>query len=279
MRSRQQRPPLQISSSHGLLRHCFRRGGAPGRCASPGSLASYTHHGPREHHLLHRFDCLGVPLVHGGTCVGHLDSAIRGAQWLQGRALRTHALHGLGCSCGLSPGTTYCGAAGSHPLVFEMLRLVGRTRYGRVHRSDDVSLFHCILMTTTLANHAVEATAPRAGRLVRPMFHYIIVPGGAAFPGAVPHLGRSATERSCRESYSFFFRREFGRAVSIMSVFDVHRFTLAQVPSVPAKSTVVLPGSNFRESSLVLGLAPARTRQPLSAPWVALRRPFLDIVE
>jgi hypothetical protein len=41
------------------------------------------------------------------------------------------------------------------------------------------------------SNHQVEATAPRAGRLVRPMFYNVIVPGGAALPGAVPHLGRS----------------------------------------------------------------------------------------
>jgi hypothetical protein len=31
-------PPLQISSSHVLQRHCSSRGGAPGRCASPGSF-------------------------------------------------------------------------------------------------------------------------------------------------------------------------------------------------------------------------------------------------
>jgi hypothetical protein len=43
------------------------------------------------------------------------------------------------------------------------------------------------------ANKAVEATAPRRCRLVRDMFHYVIVPGGAALPGAVPHLDRWAT--------------------------------------------------------------------------------------
>jgi hypothetical protein len=42
-----------------------------------------------------------------------------------------------------------------------------------------------------LANHAVEATAPRRCSFVHPMFHYAIVSGGAAFPGAVPHLYRS----------------------------------------------------------------------------------------
>jgi hypothetical protein len=42
-----------------------------------------------------------------------------------------------------------------------------------------------------LPNHAVEATAPRRCSSVHPMLHYAIVSGGAAFPGAVPHLGRS----------------------------------------------------------------------------------------
>jgi hypothetical protein len=45
-------------------------------------------------------------------------------------------------------------------------------------------------MSTTSPNHQVEATAPRAGSLVRHMFYYVIVPDGAALPGAVPHLGR-----------------------------------------------------------------------------------------
>jgi hypothetical protein len=43
---------------------------------------------------------------------------------------------------------------------------------------------------STPPNHQVEATAPRAGRLVRHMFYNVIVPGGAALPGAVPHLSR-----------------------------------------------------------------------------------------
>jgi hypothetical protein len=42
----------------------------------------------------------------------------------------------------------------------------------------------------TTANHAVEATAPRRCSFDRPMFYNFIVPGGAALPGAVPHLGR-----------------------------------------------------------------------------------------
>jgi hypothetical protein len=36
----------------------------------------------------------------------------------------------------------------------------------------------------------VEATAPRRCSFVRPMFHYTIVPVGAALLGAVPHLYR-----------------------------------------------------------------------------------------
>jgi hypothetical protein len=42
------------------------------------------------------------------------------------------------------------------------------------------------------SNQQVEATAPRRCSFDRDMFHYVIVPGGAALPGAVPHLGRSA---------------------------------------------------------------------------------------
>jgi hypothetical protein len=45
-------------------------------------------------------------------------------------------------------------------------------------------------MNTEGAEHAVEATAPRRCSFVRPMFHYAMVSGGAAVPGAVPHLGR-----------------------------------------------------------------------------------------
>jgi hypothetical protein len=41
-------------------------------------------------------------------------------------------------------------------------------------------------------NNQVEATAPSRCRFECPMFYSIIVPGGAAFPGAVPHLGRWA---------------------------------------------------------------------------------------
>jgi hypothetical protein len=40
------------------------------------------------------------------------------------------------------------------------------------------------------SNQQVEATAPRAGRLVRHMFYNVIFSVGAALPGAVPHLGR-----------------------------------------------------------------------------------------
>jgi hypothetical protein len=42
----------------------------------------------------------------------------------------------------------------------------------------------------------MEATAPRRCSLVRPMFHYVIIPVGASLPGAVPHLGRSTHMRS-----------------------------------------------------------------------------------
>jgi hypothetical protein len=41
-------------------------------------------------------------------------------------------------------------------------------------------------------NKAVEATAPRALSFVRPDRYNTIIPGDAALPGAVPHLGRSA---------------------------------------------------------------------------------------
>jgi hypothetical protein len=42
----------------------------------------------------------------------------------------------------------------------------------------------------TSANKTVEATAPRRCSFDRSEFYNIIVPGGAALPGAVPHLGR-----------------------------------------------------------------------------------------
>jgi hypothetical protein len=42
------------------------------------------------------------------------------------------------------------------------------------------------------ANQAVEATAPRRLTFVRHHFHHVLVSGGRALPGAVPHLGRSA---------------------------------------------------------------------------------------
>jgi hypothetical protein len=42
-------------------------------------------------------------------------------------------------------------------------------------------------ITKGLPNHAVEAGCS----LVRPVFYYVIVPGGRALPGAVPHLDRS----------------------------------------------------------------------------------------
>jgi hypothetical protein len=42
-----------------------------------------------------------------------------------------------------------------------------------------------------LPNHAVEATAPRRFSFDGFWFHNTIVPGEAALPGAVPHLGRS----------------------------------------------------------------------------------------
>jgi hypothetical protein len=42
------------------------------------------------------------------------------------------------------------------------------------------------------SNKTVEATAPPRCSFARPVFHYIIVPGGAALTGAVPHLERSA---------------------------------------------------------------------------------------
>jgi hypothetical protein len=46
-------------------------------------------------------------------------------------------------------------------------------------------------------NQQVEATAPSRCRLVRDAFYNVLVPGGAALPGAVPHLGRSAAARVC----------------------------------------------------------------------------------
>jgi hypothetical protein len=42
------------------------------------------------------------------------------------------------------------------------------------------------------ANQPVEAPAPRRLTFVRHHFHKIVVSGGAALPGAVPHLCRSA---------------------------------------------------------------------------------------
>jgi hypothetical protein len=47
-------------------------------------------------------------------------------------------------------------------------------------------------MTFLLPNNQVEATAPSRCSLVRGMFYYVIVPGEAALPGAVPQLSRSA---------------------------------------------------------------------------------------
>jgi hypothetical protein len=44
----------------------------------------------------------------------------------------------------------------------------------------------------TQPNQQVEETAPRRCSFVRLMFHYVIVSGGAALPGAVLHLDRSA---------------------------------------------------------------------------------------
>jgi hypothetical protein len=49
-----------------------------------------------------------------------------------------------------------------------------------------------IVMPYGLPNQTVEATAPSRCRFVRHMFYYVVVAGGAALPGAVPHLGRSA---------------------------------------------------------------------------------------
>jgi hypothetical protein len=45
---------------------------------------------------------------------------------------------------------------------------------------------------TTSANNQVEATAPRRCSFDHDMFSYVIVPGGAALSGGVPHLGCSA---------------------------------------------------------------------------------------
>jgi hypothetical protein len=46
------------------------------------------------------------------------------------------------------------------------------------------------MVATKTVNQVVEATAPRRCSFVRHEFYNLIVPGGAAFPGAVPHLGR-----------------------------------------------------------------------------------------
>jgi hypothetical protein len=46
--------------------------------------------------------------------------------------------------------------------------------------------------------HQVEATAPHRCSFVHSMFHYAFVSGGAALPGAVPHLGRSTRTYVCR---------------------------------------------------------------------------------
>lgn len=51
-------------------------------------------------------------------------------------------------------------------------------------------------MSTKSPNQAVEATAPRRCGFVCHMFYYVIVPGEAALPGAVPHLRRSTEERA-----------------------------------------------------------------------------------
>jgi hypothetical protein len=43
-----------------------------------------------------------------------------------------------------------------------------------------------------MSNNQVEATAPSRCSFDHDMFHYTIVSGGAALPGAVPHLDRWA---------------------------------------------------------------------------------------
>jgi hypothetical protein len=45
---------------------------------------------------------------------------------------------------------------------------------------------------TERSNHQVEATAPSRCSFDRDKFYYVIVPGGAPLPGAVPQLSRWA---------------------------------------------------------------------------------------
>jgi hypothetical protein len=55
-----------------------------------------------------------------------------------------------------------------------------------------IPLLFCFWPTKGSPNQQVEATAPRRCSFDRHMFYYVIIAGGAALTGAVPHLSRSA---------------------------------------------------------------------------------------